>query len=333
MDLDAPPQMQKADVKHDEVPDEVLAVVSDELDGIQVSTSAKENSDESDAELWAGWHEDTPIIPVIWTCTAGAAMLAVQTYMVHYYCEDSEDMKWGDSPVWLNYLILNVIGLAYSGGIAFLFPKYPTICGIPFFLYQFLPAFLLYAVPFIFTDLGKHFAWFSPLWVSVAWGAVRLVIESSIQMHHAYGVKGFSNWLKWPIQQTDEYSYTYPIIGTVTRTRGGNLDAFSCTVIMLPLALVIGLVDDDNSTAMQVLAGFAQVWMFVYLCVGPFFHFLLGMPGPNNIFDGKGTPKVQTGMQALVRGVMGPIANFAGSYAVVHFVVWLRKYTDDPSRL
>ena len=52
MDLDAPPQMQKTDVKHDEV----LAVVSDEPDGIQVSTSAK-NSDESDAELWAGWHD------------------------------------------------------------------------------------------------------------------------------------------------------------------------------------------------------------------------------------------------------------------------------------
>ena len=68
--------MQKADAKHDEV-----AVVSDELDGIQVSTSAKENSDESDAELWAGWHEDTPIIPIIWTCTVGTAMLAVAIAM------------------------------------------------------------------------------------------------------------------------------------------------------------------------------------------------------------------------------------------------------------
>lgn len=295
---------------------------------------AEDFSDPNDEQLWADWHEKTPLIPTLWGCTVASAMLGVQTFMVHHYAEHSDDMKWGDSPVWLNFLILNVIALVYSFFVTALFPKYPTICRIPFFLYQFLPALLLYAVPFIFTDLGKHFAMFCPLWVTVMWGSVRLVIESTIQIHHAYGVKGFSHWLLWRIQKAPhEYSYTYPCVGTVTRTHGGNLDAFSCAVLMLPLALIIGLIDDDDSTASQVLAGFAQCWMFIYLNVGPFLHFLMGMPGPNNIFDGKGTPKQHTGMQALTRGVMGPIANFAGSYAVVHFVVWLRKYTDSPSRL
>merc|ERR1712232_433656 len=102
--------------------------------------------------------------------------------MVHEYCKDSADLKWGDMPVWVTYLLLQLVGMAYSTWVTDLFPKYPTICGIPFFLVQFLPAALIYTYPFIFTDLGRHFAWNSPLWITVAWGAVRLVIESTIQL-------------------------------------------------------------------------------------------------------------------------------------------------------
>lgn len=189
----------------------------------------------------------------------------------------------------------------------------------------------IFAAPWIFTDLGKAAAIYMPLWVTVAWGAVRLIIESTIQMHHAYGVKGISSWLLWPVQSCEEYTINYPLIGEVTRNRGGNYDAFSCATLMLPIAVVLGIINDDCSTGSKVLAWVAQIWMFVYLNVGPFLHFLQGMPGPGNIFDLGRRPKESTRMDGLYRGTVGICANFAGSYAVVHFVVFLRKFLDDPA--
>lgn len=252
--------------------------------------------------------------------------------MVNEYCSKSKHMKIGDIPVWVTYLVLQLIGIGYTVVMTdHVFPLYPTVAGIPFFLVSFLPAFLIFAVPWLFTDLGEQAAIHMPVWVTVMWGCVRLVIESTIQMHHAYGVKGISSWLLWPIQACEEYTITYPIIGEVTRNRGGNFDAFSCATCAIPVAIIIAIVNDDCSGGTKALGWILQLWMVIYLNVGPFLHFLQGMPGPNNIFDFGRTPKESTRMDGLYRGVVGVCANFAGSYAVVHFVVFMRKFTDDPA--
>ena len=72
-----------------------------------------------------------------------------------------------------------------------------------------------------------------------------------------------------------------------------------------------------------------QIWICVYLCcLGPVPHFLMGMPGPRNIFDGKGTPKERTQMHALTGNTLGTCCFWIASYAVVHFIVFVRKEID-----
>ena len=257
-----------------------------------------------------------------------AALLVVQCIMVDNYTANSTFMKWGDMPIWVSYMILQLICIAYSFvACTYVFPKFPTVMGLPFFLLAFGPAFLICAIPFL-TDFGKEFAANAPLWVLIAWSAVRLQFESIVQCHAAYGVKGVSSWLLWPIQTAPEpYTMTYPFVGwTVTRTRGGNIDAFSSLTIGLPIALITALVNDDSSTGIIALNWIGQIWIFVYLCfLGPVPHFLMGMPGPKNIFDGKGSPRHRTAMFALTAHTLGTCCFWIASYAVIHFIVFVRK--------
>ena len=88
--------------------------------------------------------------------------------------------------------------------------------------------------------------------------------------------------------------------------------------------------NDDNNTAVKVIAWITQIWFQIYLWVGPFAHFAMGMPGPNNIFDGKTTPVQGTRMDALCSGKLGVVAMMAGSYAIIHFVVFIRKMYSIP---
>ena len=184
------------------------------------------------------------------------------------------------------------------------------------------------AAPF-FTDFGKEFATNAPVWVLTAWSAVRLVFESIVQFHAKSGVKGVSYWLLWPVQKAPQpYTMTYPLINrTVTRTHGANVDAFSSAFVGLPVALFCYLANDDSAATVKAFSWFAQVWMFVYLvALGPVPHFLGGMPGPNNIFDFKGS--AGTRMHALTSGTLGTCCFWIASYAVIHFIVFVRKMCD-----
>ena len=194
-------------------------------------------------------------------------------------------------------------------------------------LINFTPPFLLYAVPFL-TPFGEEFSRRIPLWCLTIWGSlVRCFIESTIQLHHKFGVKGLSNWLFWPIQKVDEpYTITYPFIKyKVTRTRGGNFDAFSAFFVALPIAIITLVMDDDDNVGIKAINWAVQIWMFIYLHVGPFINFFVGMPGPNNIFDGKYEPKHVTQTHALTTGTLGTVAYMMGSYAEIHFLCFLRN--------
>jgi len=154
------------------------------------------------------------------------------------------------------YIILQLLAIAYSWGVSnYLFPKFPTIFGIPFFLIGFIHAFVLSAYPLLRT-VGSELAKNEPIWLLTYWSAVRLKMESIVQIHGKYGVKGISNWLLWPIQKTPEpYTLTYPIINkTVTRSKGGNLDAFFSITIGLPVALFAFLMNDDSNTIVLLTA-------------------------------------------------------------------------------
>jgi len=191
--------------------------------------------------------------------------------MVKRYASESKDLKmdWGGemgtSPVWLTYVIIQLFCMALSWvTVNYIFPRYPTVCGIPFFLIGFPPAFLIVAVPFLFTDLGWELSKNAPLSLLAFWSAVRLQFESIVQLHANYGVKGISDWLRWPVQQVPEpYTLTYPLsfIGAVTRTHGGNVDAASSLCVGLPTALICALVDDDSNSGIIALAWVAQLWI------------------------------------------------------------------------
>jgi len=283
-----------------------------------------------DDESWkVGFAEDTPMLPVIWGWTMIAVLLAIQCVMVNEYAGNSTDLKMGDAPVWVTYLIIQLVCLAYSWvTVNYAFPAKPTIFGIPFFLPGFAPAFLMCAFPFIVTDLGSEMAKNTPYWVLALWSTVRLMFESTVQLHAANGVKGISYWLLWPIQKAPEsYTMTYPFINwKVTRTNGANVDAFSSLVVGVPTAIICAIVNDDSNDGIKAFCWVAQIWMFVYLvALGPVPHFLCGMPGPNNIFDGKGDPKEHTEMYGLQRGTLGVCCYWIASYAVIHFIVFFRR--------
>jgi len=262
--------------------------------------------------------ESKSIVPIAWGWVCQAILLAVQSYMVSIYAPSFSVAS---------YIYRQLACIAYSWvATKYVFPKVPTIAGLPFFLIAFAPALLICALPFL-GPFGAEFAQNAPIWVLCAWSAVRLMFESIVQMHANYGVKGVSNWLRWPIQKADQpYTLTYPLIGKVTRTHGGNVDAFSSLTVGLPVALFSFIMNNDSNPTVQMVAWAAQIWMFVYLCVlGPVPHFLGGMPGPNNIFDFDGTPKEKTGMHALTSGTLGTCCFWIASYAVIHFIVFVRK--------
>lgn len=286
-----------------------------------------ENQEE---DAWkADFAAETPLPPVLWGWTQNALLLIFNTWMVKEYASESKDLKIGDSPVWATYVLIQLLAMAYSWvTVNYVFPRYPTVFGIPFFLLGFTPAFLIVAIPYVCTDLGWEIAKNAPISLLTFWAVVRLQFESTVQLHANYGVKGISYWLLWPVQKAPEpYTLTYPVIGEWTRTNGGNVDAASALCVGLPTALICALVNDDSSSGIIALAWVAQVWMFVYLCfLGPVPHFLGGMPGPNNVFDFKGTPKAHTSMFGLQRGVLGTCCYWIASYAVVHFIVFVMKF-------
>jgi len=295
-----------------------------------LQNAGKDIEDQDDPEAWKkDFAEDTPIAPVVWGWTMICVLLAIQSYWVKHYGADSKDLKMGSTPVWLTYVLIQLVAISYSWfTVNYVFPAYPTIAGIPFFLFGFVPAFAISAYPFVFTDLGSTMAQTMPLSLLAAWSGVRLMFESTVQFHANSGVKGISVWLRWPIQKIEEgeYTLTYPGLGPVTRTHGGNVDAFSSLVVGMPTALICAYVNDDSSSAVIALSWAAQLWMFIYLCcLGPVPHFLGGMPGPNNIFDFKGTPKAHTQMFGLQRGTLGTCCYWIASYAVIHFIVFVRK--------
>jgi len=285
------------------------------------------NSHENIDEAWkADFDEERPLVPRIYQWCVVFFMVAWNTIMVSQYTKHTSWMRWGTDP-WFAFLILQLIAVAYSWVVCnFVFPKFPVILRIPFLFIGFGPAFLIFAVPW-FTNFGMEFATHAPLWVFQAWSMVRVCIETTIQLHAKYGVKGISYWLRTPFQKVEEpYTMTYPYTGiTVTRTHGGNIDAVGSVFIGLTTAIIFAAVDNDHSTAITVVAWITQVWFQIYLWVGPFPHFAMGMPGPKNLFDGKTTPVRATRMDALTSGRLGVVAFEAGSYAVIHFVVFIMK--------
>jgi hypothetical protein len=295
-------------------------------------------------DAWkADFDEPRPLLPRIYEWCSVSTMIAVNTYWVSKYTtgrsiSGSNWMRWGTDP-WLAFLIIQLVGVAYSWvACNFLFPKMPCPLRIPFLFIGFGPAFLIFAIPFM-TGFGMEFAFNAPFYVFQLWSLVRFCIESTIQLHAKCGVKGISYWLRTPFQKVEEsYTMTYPFTNfTVTRTHGGNIDAVGSVLIGLPTAIIFAVVDNDTSTGIQAVAWITQIWFFIYLNVGPFLHFAMGMPGPKNIFDGKTTPIECTRMDALTTGRLGVVAYMAGSYAVIHFFTFLMKtcssYPIKPSNL
>ena len=64
---------------------------------------------------------------------------------------------------------------------------------------------------------------------------------------------------------------------------------------------------------------------FLDLWAGPFLHFFMGMPDEKQILDGKCTPERGTRMYALTTHSLAVVAFMAGSYAIIHFAVFIRK--------
>ncbi len=289
----------------------------------KVSNKERSNSFESDNGYTIDWKKEiaktTPLVPLLWSWIMILGLLAVQTLMIKEYAPSASIST---------YVISNLLAIGYSWlACTYLFPRFPTIFGIPFFLVGFVPAFGLICYPF-FGNVGAEFAHNAPIWVLTAWSAVRLVMESIVQLHVRYGVKGISYWLLWPIQKTPEpYTLTYPIINkTVTRKKGGNLDAFSSLTIGLPVAFLAYLMNDDHNLIVLTAAWIVQIWMFIYLMVlGPLPHFLGSMPGPKNIFDFKGISKSATQMFSIGARELGTAAYFLASYAILHFVLFVIK--------
>ena len=94
----------------------------------------------------------TPMIPMITSTVALIILNVVHCLWFEAWASESNDMKFAGS-VWLSYLILQIVALIYSYvACKWLFPKFHLgFLGIPFFIWGFLPAFAIIAVPYIFT--------------------------------------------------------------------------------------------------------------------------------------------------------------------------------------
>lgn len=156
-------------------------------------------------DAWkVGFDETRPLIPRVYEWCAIFFMVGIHCWWVDKYTENSNAMKWGNAPIWVCFLIFQLVGIGWSWvACNYLFIRFPVILRIPFLFIGFTPAFLVYSVPFV-TDFGLEFATNAPLWVFQAWSLVRFCIETSIQLHAKFGVKGISWWLLTPFQKSPE---------------------------------------------------------------------------------------------------------------------------------
>lgn len=272
-------------------------------------------------------------IPVAWTSFHILLQIFYIAFMIHEYGGDAQDFTWEHFVY--SQLALNV----YSWVMAnYVFPKVPTILGIPFFLFAFVPGILVCFIPFLATDMGTNFARNVPMWVLMLWACLRIQFESCVQMHKNYGVRGISMWLLWPTQKTSEkYTMTYAgntrFAFDITRpARGGNPDASGSFFIGLPCFLVTYLVspkgEKDDETWLGVLNLIVQSILLVNLCWGPFVHIVGGMPGmtaANPLFN-NGNPRKELQMHGMFRGMLGVIIVPIASFAILHTLIFYRRF-------
>ena len=164
-------------------------------------------------------------------------------------------------------------------------------------------------------------------------GCLRIQFESCVQLHAAYGVGGISKWLLWPTQSTPE-PYTLRYFGkfTITRpARGGNPDASGSFFIGLPCTLITYLAsptgENDDLPWLRYLNFAVHTWLITALCWGPFLHITGGMPGmttSNPLHNGSKSKMFQ--MHGMFRGVLGVFIVPIASFAILHSVIFYRKF-------
>ena len=268
------------------------------------------------------FYKPTPIAAVVWGWLQVALWVSINTYLVYSLAAESEDMGWRA------FLMLNLMVIAYSWVMVnYVFPMVPSVLGIPFVLIAFLSAGIALGYPFVNTDVGALLSAKMPFWQLALFASNRLSVESSVQIHAKLGVAGISYWLHWPIQKVREkYTLTYFNTFSITRTRGGNPDAFSSFFLGWPVAMISYYVNNDALTWVIVLNSVYQLEQLIALLVGPLLHITGGMPGPN-LLSTRGTSENvrNTHTDGLLRGVLGVVFLWLAQYTVVGHLLFLRK--------
>lgn len=238
-----------------------------------------------------------------------------------------ERLGWGMED-WIASLIVTLLLIIYSYVMAnYVFPKYPVILGLPFFLVAFAPGLLLYNGVVLFTDFGKELANEMPLWVLALSATCRFVCESTVQLNKYYGVPGFTDWLKWPIQKVDEpYTLNYLGCCSVTRERGGNPDAFSAFFFGIPVAILTAIVNDDDAGWIIAINAIYQVEQLLALLGGPVFHLCGQMPGDHILaLNGEAADARKVMSDGIMRGVVGVIFLWEAQLTLIYHCLFFRK--------
>ena len=176
---------------------------------------------------------------------------------------------------WVAYLILQLVCIAYSWvACTYLFPRFPTIKGIPYFLLAFGTALLICLIPFC-TDFGKQFADLPHpvlyrLWQTVCGqradlGAHLVVWSKACVREHRpvpCHVRRQGRLVLAPIADPESaralhHDLPFRWMEGDTHPWWKNLDAASSFCIGLPVALICGIVNDDNNTGIKVIAWIA----------------------------------------------------------------------------
>ena len=268
------------------------------------------------------FYKPTPIAAVVWGWLQVALWVSINTYLVYSLAAESEDMGWRA------FLMLNLMVIAYSWVMVnYVFPMVPSVLGIPFVLIAFLSAGIALGYPFVNTDVGALLSAKMPFWQLALFASNRLSVESSVQIHAKLGVAGISYWLHWPIQKVREkYTLTYFNTFSITRTRGGNPDAFSSFFLGWPVAMISYYVNNDALTWVIVLNSVYQLEQLIALIVGPLLHITGGMPGPNFLSTrGTSMNERNTHTDGFLRGVLGVVMLYLGNYAAIGQLIFLRK--------
>ena len=278
---------------------------------------------ETKVEQWKiDFYKPTPIAAVVWGWSQVVLWLCINTYLVYSLAAESKDMSW------MAFLMLNSIVIAYCWVMVnHIFPVLPSLNGIPFVLIAFLTAALPIAYPFVNTDVGALLSTKMPFWQLALFASNRLSVESSVQIHHKLGVPGISYWLQWPIQKVQEkYTLTYFNTFSITRTRGGNPDAFSSFFLGWTVAAISYYVNNDALKWVIALNSLYHLEQLIALLVGPLLHIPGGMPDPN-FLSTKGTSvnERNTHTDGFFRGVLGVVMLYLGNYAAVTHLLFLRK--------